>query len=402
MIDRIPRRLLAVDDDEAVCFTICAIAEKAGFETRAAITHGDFLALLSEWNPTHVIVDLRMPDVDGIEVLHYLSQREGNEAVIITSGLGSRILEAAARAASENGLRVGGILPKPFTSAKLRALLIGVQHGDDGRKTTHPEVKPSTPFEVTEETLAEALAARSFQVCYQPKIDCATRALSGFEGLVRWPHSELGMIMPDRFIPLAEQTGLIAGLTGQVFEQGLAWFADHFRGAAVRIALNVSAKVLADPGFPDSIVRHCARVDLPPRQVILEITETSTMQNPVAMLEILTQFRIKGFSLSIDDFGVGYSSLVQLARLPFSELKIDKMFIVSARTSSESQTIASAIVGLAHALGLHATAEGVEDEWTLNFLREIGCDSAQGYHIARPMDGTAAGAWRPADNPTGP
>lgn len=117
------------------------------------------------------------------------------------------------------------------------------------------------------------------------------------------------------------------------------------------------------------------------------------MADPVAMLDLLTQFRLKGFHLSIDDFGVGYSSLIQLARLPFSELKIDKMFVISAPASEESRKITTAILGLAHNLGLRVTAEGVEDDWTLNFLCEIGCDHAQGHYIARAMKGQEFLTW---------
>lgn len=390
-------RLLAVDDNPDVCFTLCAIAQQIGFETRAATTHREYLQHLNHWHPTHLLIDLQMPEVDGVQTLQHLASIHSDAAIIVTSGLGSRVLEAAARAAAENGLRVLGTLSKPFSPRQLRQLLQSSQGTSTRRDpTTTAYPRASAAFQVTEHTLGEALRNRHIQVHYQPKIACNTGKLIGFEGLARWYEPGVGMIKPDSFIPLAEQTGLIHPLTRQVFEIALGWFSASFRGSGLCLALNVSAKVLSDPKLPVWIAQQCKVFGLEPEHLILEVTETASMSNPVAMVEMLTQLRIKGFGLSIDDFGVGYSSLVQLARLPFSEMKIDKMFVTTAPHSAESQKIATAIVELAHALGLHVTAEGVEDDWTLGFLRDIHCDSAQGYHIARPMDGEIARDWTSA------
>lgn len=385
------RRLLVLDDDKTVNYTISSVADHAGFETRSATAFSEFQAVLEDWRPTHVIIDLHMPDIDGVEALHQLADKGTEANIIVTSGLGARVLEAAARAALENGLNVVGTLPKPFLAGRLRSLLqIEPRHSGNGGSVAAAD---SGIFQVTQNALSEALETRRFLVHYQPKISCANKEVIGFEGLVRWLHPEFGIVAPDRFIPLAEECGLISELTRQVSEQALLWFSESFRNTDLHIALNISARVLADPRVPEWIDGQCRYYAVPPQQVVLEITETSSMQNPVLMLEMLTQFRIKGFSLSIDDFGVGYSSLVQLARLPFSEVKIDKMFVSSASHSQESQQIATAVVRLAHALRLHTVAEGVEDEWTLNFLGDIGCEAAQGYFIARPMSGENAVAW---------
>lgn len=397
-----PLRLLAVDDNADICFTICAIAEQIGFETRCATTHKDYLHHLEHWHPTHLLIDLQMPEVDGVQTLQHLASLKSEAAIIVTSGLGSRILEAAARAAAENGLRVLGTLSKPFAPRQLRQLLQSGcgSNGTSRDPTITAYPRASAAFQITEHTLGEALNKRHIQVHYQPKIACDGGALIGFEGLARWYEPGIGMIKPDNFIPLAEHTGLIHALTRQVFENALGWFSQNFRGSGLCLALNVSAKVLSDPKLPSWIAQQCKLCAMEPQQLILEVTETASMQNPVAMVEILTQLRIKGFGLSIDDFGVGYSSLVQLARLPFSEMKIDKMFVTTAPSSAESQKIATAIVELAHALGLHVTAEGVEDDWTLNFLRDIHCDAAQGYGIARPMEGAVASTWSRTATPT--
>ena len=379
-------RLLVLDDDVNVSATICAIAARAGFDVRATTQAKEFFQLVADWQPSHLIVDLVMPEVDGVETLHRLALSGHQGIVIVTSGLGGRVLEAASRAAEENGLRVSGVLPKPFTPAKLRSLL----HQEPDKRLT-AGVGHVTP--VSADMLASALAQKQLSVHYQPKVICTTGKVVGFESLVRWQHPERGMIFPDQFITMAERNGLIAELTRQVFDMSLAWFAANFLGTDLKIAINMSPVVLADAMFPIWVQQACEHHGVAPSQVTLEITETSSMENPVATLEYLTQFRIKGFNLSIDDFGVGYSSLVQLARLPFSEMKIDKMFVMSASTSIESQKIAAAVVGLANALSLNVTAEGVEDDWTLQFLCDLGCTHAQGYFIGRPMPPEIALQW---------
>jgi EAL domain-containing protein (putative c-di-GMP-specific phosphodiesterase class I)/FixJ family two-component response regulator len=387
------RRLLVLDDDEAVGATVALIAKAAGFTVYSTTLAEDFFAKIETWSPSHVIVDLRMPGTDGVGVLKWLAMRETAAAVIVTSGLGARILESAARAAVDGGLNVIGVLSKPFKARTLRELLDTEIRPAERRRRAERQPTSADTSDVSRETLSRALEGREIGAFYQPKISCATRALMGFEALARWPSPDHGMIMPDRFIPLAEQSGLIGELTRQVFEAALSWFAGPFGGSEATLALNLSARLLSDPELPIWISACCAKYSVPHDQLILEVTETASMNNQEAVVENLTKIRISGFRLSIDDFGVGYSSLVQLARLPFSELKIDKMFILSARTSEESRKIISSIVGLSRALDLHVTAEGVEDEWTLDFLQKLGCDSAQGYVIARPMDGAAAVAW---------
>lgn len=393
------RRLLTLDDDADVNTTVCIIAQQIGFEARSTTEPEEFFRLLGSWSPTHIIVDLVMPNIDGIEIIKRLPEYRAPAALIITSGLGNRVVEAAARAATENGLEVAGLLPKPFSPAQLRHLLAV----PGSVKISHSQNLPGLDgsqehFAITEQVLAEALRERQFTVFYQPKLCCLSGRLVGFECLARWRHPSEGLLSPDRFISLAESSGLIAELTEQVFVQALEWFAANFQDQDLQIALNLSAKTLSSPEFPDWVAEQCARVGVAPQQVMLEVTETSSMENPVATLQILTQFRIKGFNLSIDDFGIGYSSLIQLARLPFSELKIDKMFVISAPYSEESQKIVSAVISLGRALHLSVTAEGVEDAWTLQYLKDAGCDYAQGFLFSRPLDGEAFLAWNRARN----
>ena len=199
--------------------------------------------------------------------------------------------------------------------------------------------------------------------------------------------------MPDQFIPVAEKFGLIDGLTSQIFDQGLDWFAKSFPESNLKMSMNISAKSLVDINLADNLSDLCHQNMVPPERVVLELTETSAMVDPILSLDLMTRFRVKGFQLSIDDFGTGYSSMVQLVRLPFSEIKVDKSFVVRSQQSRESRTVIKSIIDLGHSLDLQVTAEGVEDLDTLNYLNSLGCDLAQGYFIAHPMPGEAACSW---------
>lgn len=392
------QRLLILDDDPEVNQTICAIARRSGFQTCSTTEPEQFFQAIANWKPTHLVLDLVMPNADGVEIIKQLGHHGIPCQLIVISGLGGRVLEAAAKTATENGLNVSGVLAKPFSSSRLRSLLsFHPQARTDLCQAMESIAHPCGRAELNARSINEAMEADDFSVCFQPKVACRNGAVMGFETLVRWQHPHKGLIMPDDFIPIAEQSGQIDSLTRCIVTKSLAWFAASFLDTHLQIAINISGRTFSTPEFPGWIVAECERFGVKPGQVVLEITETTSMQDPVKTLETLTQFRIKGFSLSIDDFGVGYSSLVQLARFPFSEMKIEKMFVISARESAESQKIAAAVVGLGKALSMHVTAEGVEDEWTLDFLREIGCDFAQGYYFSRPMGGEQALDWYAAN-----
>ena len=383
--DTRPDRLLIFDDDEAVGATLGLIARRLGLEVRLADQIETFLRHLDEWAPTHIALDLVMPKMDGIQVLRLLADRHCHSIIIITSGVGSRVLDAAQRSAEEYELNIAGVLPKPFMSATLRELLLKPSQGGArtlGSATTLPHSE-----EITEDRIRAALERREFKLAYQPKISCATGAVAGLEALVRWRDPNNGLIMPDQFIPHAESSGLIDELTLQICDTALRWMASFLAESDLTMSINVSVRNLNDVGLTDRFSGLCAELRINPARVILELTETSAMIDPAISLSVLTRLRMKGFRLSIDDFGTGYSSMLQLVRLPFSEIKVDKSFVMKATKSQEARTVVQSIVELGHSLGLTVTAEGVEDEETLRLIRRIGCDLAQGYHFARPMPG---------------
>ena len=238
-----------------------------------------------------------------------------------------------------------------------------------------------------------ALINGRLSMVYQPKVSLVDGSLKRVEALVRWHDPQIGMVPPSRFVPLAEKHGLIDELTHWGLRTALRqWLVWHDLGLDTCIAFNISALSLDQLDCPDLVERMCRALGVPTERLVLELTESAT-QTLIKLMDTLTRFRIKGIGLAIDDFGTGYSTLMQLRLLPFTELKIDRFFITDAATSAESALIVKCMIDLAHGLGLTCTAEGVETEEQLAMLREMGCDVAQGYLLARPLEPGALPAW---------
>jgi EAL domain-containing protein (putative c-di-GMP-specific phosphodiesterase class I) len=307
--------------------------------------------------------------------------------VIITSGVGPRVLDAARRLAVQHGLNLLGVLPKPFSGMELRTLLTA--GGQPVRLVSRPKVMAP---EIGDGALRRALADGELSVVFQPKIACATGAPVGFEALAQWCRPDGARVPTASFVALAERSDLIGSLTEQVVDMALAWLCDGVP-EAMTLAINFSPLSLDDMATVGKLVARCEAHGISPHRLVLEMTESAAMRDPMATLGVLTRLRVRGFRVSIDDFGIGYSSIAQLARLPFSELKIDRSFVRGITGSSENRSIARAMVSLGQSLGLTVAAEGVEDAATLAFLAEIGCDHAQGYFIAPPLDATSARLW---------
>jgi diguanylate cyclase (GGDEF)-like protein len=234
--------------------------------------------------------------------------------------------------------------------------------------------------------LREAIDADQLELMYQPRLDLAQDRIDGGEGLVRWHHPRLGLLAPDLFVPLAESSGNVRRLTRWALAAGVAqaqrWGA---AGHALRVAINLSARDLSDADLPRRVAELLAAQDVPPERILLEITESAVMGEASTAIAVLKRLADQGIAVAIDDFGVGQSSLAYLRRLPVRELKIDKSFVQKLAHDADDRLMVRTIVELAHRLGLRVTSEGVEDGATLDYLRQIGCDHAQGYYLARPL-----------------
>ncbi|HHM04178.1 MAG TPA: EAL domain-containing protein [Gammaproteobacteria bacterium] len=266
--------------------------------------------------------------------------------------------------------------------------------GERYRCYSHDEEhRRSEKLQLTEE-LHSAILDGGLALFYQPIIDLGRGTVRGMEALARWPHPERGMVMPDVFIALAEQKGLIQELTLWVLETAVqqcrAW---RDQGLELEVSVNLSTRNFLDPLFPQHLQACLARWSLPPAALTLEITESSTLTNPERALGILNTLDEMGLELSIDDYGTGFSSLAYMKRLPVDEVKIDRMFVSDIDTEPKNQVIVNSTIELAHSLGMRVVAEGIENEAVLALLGDMGCDRAQGYFISRPQDAAAITRW---------
>ena len=234
--------------------------------------------------------------------------------------------------------------------------------------------------------LRRAIDNRELFLAYQPKVSLVTDTIVGVEALVRWRHPHRGLVMPDEFIMIAQQTSLIRPLTlyvlGEALDQLARW---RDQGLDLSMAVNLSVRNLVDAGLPAEVRGLLSVANVPASSLVLEITESALISDPFHVRVVLDELAAMGVQISIDDFGTGYSSLSHLKRLPIHEIKIDRSFVMNLAASDEDAIIVRSTVDLANNLGLRVVAEGVETVETLARLRAMGCDVAQGYHLAPPL-----------------
>lgn len=380
--------LLVLDDDLRVLQLLAEIARRQRYETTLTSTIPQFLEAYDTVQPSLIILDLQYENGDGIDLMSKLKERGCPVPIILISGFDIRVLETARRIGEGNGLRVVGALPKPIQMRELRALL-----------DSHRE--PETDEWANE--IRVALEQEQLTIHYQPKVDAGHGHVVGFEALTRWLHPQRGLIGPDRFIPLAESTGLIGPLTDYVLARSVAdcagWAA---AGLTASVAVNIAAPILTDAHILDELSGLLRQHQLSASRVIFEVTESTAMQNPKVAMEVLGRLRLHGVKLSLDDFGTGFSNLALLQQMPFNELKIDKGFVLGSRTNHDSQVIVRTLAGLAQNLGLSVVAEGVEDLDLWGWLRTLSVDQIQGFAVARPMSAERVLDWVRTYSPPAP
>jgi EAL domain-containing protein (putative c-di-GMP-specific phosphodiesterase class I) len=247
--------------------------------------------------------------------------------------------------------------------------------------------------------LRRAIETNELSLYFQPKVSLTDNRVECVEALVRWQHPRHGLLGPDQFVPIAEQTGLVRPLARWVLDAALRqcnrWRQQHIDMA---VAVNLSMRNLHDPEIVEMIRHALTRWGIPPARLIIEITESSLMADAAHALEVLERLRAMGVGVSIDDFGTGYSSLAYLKQLPVGELKIDKSFVAHMANDTNDTAIVRSTIALAHDLGLRVVAEGIEDQQTWELLASLGCDVAQGFFISRPLSVAAFGSWLDSAN----
>jgi EAL domain-containing protein (putative c-di-GMP-specific phosphodiesterase class I)/CheY-like chemotaxis protein len=340
-----------------------------------------------------IITDVDMPEMDGLEFIRRLAQEAAHTAVAIHSALDRGLLKSIEVMSAEYGLRLIGVLEKPATETTLRQIL--------DRALEHTTSLKSVEAPADEAQIAAALRHHEFEAWFQPKVHLRTSRVCGAEVLVRWCRLPAEPLPPDRFLAVVTKSGLMRSLTlGLATQSARCLERVSARGKDFTLSLNVCPTLLDDPDFGDALARSLVGAGATPQEVVLEITENAASRNQAAALENLTRLRMRGFELSIDDFGTGFSSLAQLVRTPFSEIKIDRAFVSRLVTDSSARALVESIVSLARRLGLRTVAEGIETEAALEILLDLDCDMGQGYLFAKPMAMDDWLSWMEARRPT--
>jgi diguanylate cyclase (GGDEF)-like protein/PAS domain S-box-containing protein len=277
------------------------------------------------------------------------------------------------------------------------AMYTAKTHGKSRYEVYAPEMHATAVERLALETeLRRAISRDELRLQYQPIVTLSTSEIRGFEALVRWEHPTRGLLSPDRFIPLAEECGLIDEIGRWVLEHACAqartWQLAHPERPLLSISVNLSPRQLRDEGIVDLVAKVLQETGLPPAALTLEITETAMMHDAETALVRLTALRALGVRLAVDDFGTGYSSLSHLQRFPIDELKIDRSFVQGIDQGPEESSLARAIVRLARTLRMDAVAEGIENPAQLDILRSLGCENGQGFHLCRPADASVIDA----------
>ena len=366
--------LLALDDDQDIVETICAIGERAGFRTVSSTVSSRLKEFLDKEQPDVIILDLQMPGSDGVSSLRYLADQKATAKIFLVTGMDERTIASAEQYGLRRGLQVLGTLQKPFDPDDLLSRL----------ERAHAAIRPLTAGD-----LEQAIANEELEVYYQPiirRFADNTWDVTAVEALLRWNHPIRGFLTPDAFMSMGEASGLSRPIADFVLQRGIeqlkGWEASRLR---IGLRVNIAATLISDLAFPDRLEAMLLEQELDADALALEITETAMLEQTPETFDILTRLRIKNISLAIDDFGIGYSSLTQLFRMPFNEMKIDKSLVCKIVESREASIMVDALVSLAHKLNLVVCAEGVEHEATLQALANFGCDLAQGYFVSPPV-----------------
>ncbi|MFT3733786.1 MAG: EAL domain-containing response regulator [Rhodocyclaceae bacterium] len=385
--------VLVVDDSAVQRMVAVSILREAGVSKiyEAADGAAALHMMRSLFVPPAVIVlDLEMPGMDGIEFVQQLAQEGLRPALLVASSASSGILSSVETMIETIGLPLLDVVTKPLSPL----LVARAMQRFRGLERAEPAWRSNADGELSVEALREALEAGRVRPYYQPKMRLSDGEVDSFEALARLVQEDGKVLPPSCFVERAEQSGQIDALTLAMLDGVLAdlqrW---HEQGFYPRIAINVSPQSLIDRQFANRIIARVDAARISPSALVIEITESSLVSDLAAALGTLGRLRLKGYSLSIDDYGTGFSSMQQLSRLPFTELKVDRAFVHNAHEKWNLRAILQSAIDMGHRLGLTTVAEGVETPEELQLLKTMGCHYAQGYLIAKPMPFDAVGDW---------
>ncbi len=355
-----------------------AIGVRAAADGRAAL-----MIVRAQAPPVDIVIsDLDMPGMDGMEFMRHLGESGFPVSVILASALGARLLDSVETMTRAYGVRILGVIAKPVTPEKL-ATLINLHLADPPEHSRQRAKVPA--FELEE--IVEGLQNDEFEPFFQPKVSLASGRVTGAEALARWRHPQEGVVLPAAFLAPLEESGKIDLLTGIMVRRAAAFCRQwHAAGSPeATVSVNLSMKSLADVHLAERITELARAGGLEPKFMILEVTESSTSSDSGAALETLSRLRMKGFGLSIDDYGSDSASIQPLTRIAFTELKINRTLVANALTHQTAEIVLDSSLSMAKRLNISSVCAGIETEAQRLFVRQLGCEVAQGYLIGRPM-----------------
>jgi EAL domain-containing protein (putative c-di-GMP-specific phosphodiesterase class I)/ActR/RegA family two-component response regulator len=385
-------RFLIAEDDDFQRHWLAVMLTGLGAQHIAEAENGRIALdiLQSATQPVDIsFIDLNMPVMDGIELVRHLANGSHQTAIVLTSALGSALLFSVETMSKAYGVHLLGTFEKPATPELLQALI--AQYQPPAMRLD--KAKKALPVFTLQE-IRQGIQDGQFEPFFQPKVELATGKVKAVEAFARWRHPQHGLVTPPAFIPVLEASGHMEDLTWAVIERAVAacrtW---HDQGLMLSVSINLSATSLAEPGLAEKILAHIGQHGIETQYLTIEITELMAMTDIPVCLENLARLRMKGFGLSIDDYGTAHSNVQQLLRIPFLDLKIDRSFVAGASQNKQMHIALSSCLELAKKLHRNSVAVGVETREDWDLLRDLGCTYAQGFYIAKPMERDAVPGW---------
>lgn len=377
-------KVLVVDDHALQCLHLRDLLQHAGFGRVDTVdSAGEALDRIRAEGHHLVVMDISMPGMDGVQFIHELARLNLRPILAVVTACSRRMANSVGLMAKENGFSMLGAFVKPVTGEQIASLAERLQ-----QRVPPQAADPADNSHLLDrDSIESALREGSIQAWFQPKKSLASGAIVGAEALVRWKHRGLGLMLPGSFLRTLRQYGLDHELLTRMLADSLtAYRAWRQRGFRVPVSINLPVSLLDRPQLPDELYEQVTLGGIPAEDVTFELLEDDMTVAPGNYYMGASRLRLKGFGLSQDDFGKGYSSMYSLISTPFTEVKIDRAFVHGVTRDEVRAAALMASVQLGRQLGLQVTAEGVETMEDLQFLRRIGCDCVQGFLISAAVD----------------
>ncbi len=361
-----PDLMLIFEPDAESRGLLRAVADRLGCKVVEASTPDALRDVLATGRPTLAVLAVDAPHHDGFSVIDLVAGQAARPATLLVGAISPRLLASTRRTAEARGISVFNVASRPLDAVWVEQALT-------------PHVK--TPPPILAEELEQAILEHELVLQYLPKLSLGSRSptILGVEALVRWQHPRRGLLQPSRFLGAFDDHGMMPALTDVVMTEAIrqagVW---RSQGLDLQLVVNLSPRLVRDAAFPERLATLLRENDFPPQQLVLDVIESPTTDDRDLILDVFTRLRILGVGLSLDNFGTGFSSLTEIYRMPFSEIKIDHTLLADVPKEREARVIVKAIANLARALQLNVCAEGIESWQMLEFARSAGFDTAQG------------------------